>query len=77
MAKEKPIEELTYEKSLEELDNVLDSLEQGDRDLEETLVLYERGKQLLGHCRDLLDQAQLRVSELTFDGELNPMEDDS
>ena len=77
MAKEKAINTLTYEKSLQELDEVLSSLEQGDLDLEETLALYERGKGLLGHCRELLEQAQLRVSELTLDGKLNPMADDS
>jgi len=77
MAKEKPVEELTYEKTLQELDTVLETLEEGDRELEETLALYERGKKLLGHCRNLLDQAQLRVSELTHDGDIEPMEDNS
>ena len=77
MAKEKPVEELTYEKTLQELDTVLETLEEGDRELEETLALYERGKKLLGHCRDLLEKAQLRVSELTHDGDIEPMEDNS
>ena len=77
MAKQKPIEELTYEKSLQELDEVLSSLEAGDLDLEETIALYERGKQLLGRCRELLEQAQLRVSELSPEGKLDHLEDNS
>lgn len=77
MAKEKPVEALPYEKTLQELDTVLETLEEGDRELEETLALYERGKKLLGHCRDLLDKAQLRVSELMQEGDIEPIEDDS
>ena len=67
MAKSKPLADLPYEKSMVELEAVLEKLEEGDRDLQETLDLFERGRELMTHCRKLLEDAQLRVSELEKD----------
>ena len=67
MAKSKPLADLPYEKSMVELEAVLEKLEEGDRDLQETLDRFERGRELMTHCRKLLEDAQLRVSELEKD----------
>jgi len=78
MAKDKPTTKLSYEQALEELEKALESLEKGDRNLEETMALFERGKNLLNRCRDLLKQAELRVTELnTGDDKTKDLEDDS
>ncbi|MEJ2011845.1 MAG: exodeoxyribonuclease VII small subunit [Anaerolineales bacterium] len=65
MAKAKAVDELTYEQAFEELQVVVERLEAGDLPLEESLALFERGQALSARCSDLLEQAQLRLTELT------------
>ena len=40
------LDALSYEQAFEELKTVIDQLEAGDKPLEETLSLYERGQTL-------------------------------
>jgi exodeoxyribonuclease VII small subunit len=63
----KPIEELTYEQALVELETTVIALESGDHPLEDALSLFERGQALANHCADLLDKAELRVLQLSGD----------
>lgn len=69
---EKPaLDTLSYEQAFEELQTVIDQLEAGDKPLEETLALYERGQALYHHCTTLLDEAELKVQQLNEDGSLD------
>ena len=61
---------LTFEAALEELETTVNRLEQGDLALEEALALFERGQALVGYCNQKLEQAALRVEQLTEDGEI-------
>lgn len=68
---EKPsVETMTYEQAFEELQKTITSLESGDKPLEETLALYERGQALHKRCIDLLDKAELKIQQLAEDGGL-------
>jgi len=58
------IEDLTFEQAFEELEATVAKLEDGDLSLEETLALFERGQRLSAHCSRLLEQAELKVTEL-------------
>ena len=58
------IEELPFDKALEELREVVSRLEQGGLPLEESIALYERGAALHTHCAKLLDSAEARVQRL-------------
>lgn len=60
----KPVEELSYEEALAELEGVVDSLEDGQSPLEESMKLFERGQALAAHCSALLESAQLKVQKL-------------
>lgn len=60
----KPIEDLTYEESLAELEQIVESLEGEQNPLDESMKLYERGQALVTHCGALLDAAQLKVQKL-------------
>ena len=62
-------EELSYEQSVRELEDVIAALETTQISLEESLALYERGKELARRCAALLDQAELRLKTLSADGE--------
>lgn len=61
---EKEIEKLGYEQALAELEEIVQKLENQSLELETTLRLFERGKNLLAHCQKLLGQAELKVREL-------------
>jgi exodeoxyribonuclease VII small subunit len=74
MPKDTPVDELTYEKALEELETIVTALESGDHPLDEALALFERGQLLYQRCTELLDQAELKVKQLTEEGELKDFE---
>ncbi len=60
---------LSFEEALVELEQTVAQLESGNLTLEASLLLFERGQLLAAHCGRLLDEAQLRVEQLTDDGE--------
>lgn len=60
-----PIEQLTYEQAFSELEAIIATLESSQPALEEAVSLYERGQALALRCAALLDQAELRVQQLT------------
>lgn len=72
----KPVEELTFEEAFTELEETVRKLEAGGLTLEESLALYERGQALAARCNAQLDAAQLRIVQLTPDGEEIPFEVD-
>ena len=66
---EKPVEELTYEEALAELEGIVEALE-GDaspNSLEDSMKLFERGQALAIHCASLLEAAQLKVQKMIGD----------
>ena len=72
---EKPVEELTYEEALTELEGVVESLEGEQNPLEDSMKLFERGQALVAHCGSLLESAQLKVQKLVGDS-LVPFEEE-
>jgi exodeoxyribonuclease VII small subunit len=61
----------SYEAALQELEELVDSLESGQLPLDQLLTGYQRGAQLLKFCRDKLEavETQIKVLEGT---ELKP-----
>jgi len=64
------INELSFEQAFDQLEDVITRLESGELSLEESVTLYEQGKQLSARCQELLDSAELRVKKLAEDGTL-------
>ena len=62
-------EALPFEQALRELEEIVQKLEAGTLPLEETVSLYQQGRTLAEHCQHLLDVAELRVQQLTSNGE--------
>ena len=58
------IDDLTFEQAFAELEATVARLEGGDLSLEESLALFERGQRMSAHCSRLLEQAELKVTEL-------------
>ncbi len=65
--------DLTFEGAFEALETIVAQLESGDLSLEESVTLFERGRKLSAHCQTLLDQAELRISQLDDDGNMRAL----
>ena len=66
-AKHADIKEFSFERALKELESIVGRLEKGDVDLEDSIVIYERGEALKLHCERVLKQAEAKVERLTTD----------
>jgi exodeoxyribonuclease VII small subunit len=56
--------EVSFEQAQKELEQIVERLERGEADLDETLALWQRGEELYRLCRAKLDGAQGRIEEL-------------
>ena len=61
---EKPVEDLSYEEALAELDQVVSALESEQSQLEDAIKLFERGQALAERCGVLLEAAELKVKQV-------------
>ncbi len=62
------IEQLSFEAALTELESVVEKLEDGTLDLNQTVILYQRGRALAARCQHLLDAVELRIQQLVPGG---------
>jgi exodeoxyribonuclease VII small subunit len=69
---EKPKDLPDFEKALEELESLVEQLESGDLNLDQSLQQFKRGVELTRHCQGVLEQAQQTVEQL-----LDPQDEDS
>ncbi|MFH2204687.1 MAG: exodeoxyribonuclease VII small subunit [Elusimicrobiota bacterium] len=67
-AKSKKDEKIPFEKSLEDLEAIVEDLESGDKGLEESLTLFENGVKLSKELTTRLDEVKHRVEVLTKKG---------
>ena len=67
-----PVEELSFEDALKELEAVVHQLETGAATLDGSIALYERGNQLRARCAEWLDQAQARIEAIRLDADGRP-----
>lgn len=58
------IEELSFEQSVQQLESLVQQLESGDNALTDLVSRYERGVQLLRHSQQLLEAAELKITQL-------------
>ena len=57
-------ENLSFEQSITELETIVNSLEQGDLSLEDSMSLFERGLNLSHTSQDKLNQAEQKIQIL-------------
>jgi exodeoxyribonuclease VII small subunit len=69
---ERPVEELSFEEALKELESIVRHLEDGDVELERSIAIYERGAALKTHCEKKLQAAQLKVEKIVLNAEGKP-----
>ncbi|MEG3123543.1 exodeoxyribonuclease VII small subunit [Sphingomonas sp. GB1N7] len=66
---EPPVEDLSFEAALRELEQIVSRLESGDEPLDGAIALYERGDRLRLRCKERLDAAQARIEAIRTDAE--------
>ena len=65
-----------FEKSLRELEALVQKMESGELSLEESLQEFERGVQLTRQCQAALSVAEQRVKLLAADGSQTDFKED-
>lgn len=68
-------DDVNFERSLAELETLIEKMEAGDLSLEESLQAFERGVALTRDCQAALRRAELRVQALTETSEGLALED--
>ena len=72
MSDEIPVQKMSFEAALKELEQVVDRLDRGDASLDEAIALYERGAKLKKRCEDELARAEEKVARIVHDAEGRP-----
>lgn len=69
---DRPVDEMSFEEAMAELEQVLGQLERGDVALDDSIKLYERGAALKARCETKLKEAEEKVAAITLDADGNP-----
>jgi exodeoxyribonuclease VII small subunit len=72
VVKHTDIREMSFERALKELEAIVERLEKGAAELEESINIYERGEALKDHCERLLKQAEAKVEKITLNAAGEP-----
>jgi len=63
------IKKLDFEHAYQELESIVERMERGDQDLENSLQDFERGVALMKHCHGVLKDAEQKVDVLIKDND--------
>ena len=66
-----PLEKMTFEDAMKELEKLVDSLDKGDVSLDEAIAAYDRGSQLKDQCQKKLNEAKMKVETIQSSGDSN------
>ncbi len=64
-----------FEKSVSDLENLVDSMERGDLSLEQSLQQFEQGIALTRSCQQALDEAEQKVKILIEKNDKQQLQD--
>ena len=66
---------MTFEQSMQRLEQIVRAMERGDVPLEESLKLFQEGTALVESCGKLLDEAELQVKKIATAADGKPVEE--
>ena len=67
MSASKPIEKMTFEEAMQQMQEIVETMRRGELSLEDSA--YRRGKALSAHCDALLKEASEVVKKIEADNE--------
>jgi exodeoxyribonuclease VII small subunit len=68
----RPVKQLKFEEAMKRLDEIVEAMESGEIGIEESIARYEEAMTLAAHCRQILDQAELRIKKIQFNAAGQP-----
>ena len=68
-------ETMTFETSMQRLEQIVRIMERGDAPLEESLKLFQEGTELVRKCGQMLENAQLQVNKIIAAPDGSPVEE--
>lgn len=68
----KPVDGMSFEEAMAELEAVVGQLERGEVALDQSIALYERGAALKARCEVKLREAEEKVAQITLDANGTP-----
>ena len=69
-------EKMSFEASMERLEQIVRAMERGDVALEESLKLFQEGTELVRSCAKLLDDAQMQIQTVLTAPDGSPVLED-
>ena len=60
------IKKLSFEEAISELERIVEDLERGDIELEDSISIYERGVILKAHCEEKLKTAKMKIDKIVY-----------
>lgn len=67
---------MSFEASMERLEQIVRAMERGDVALEESLKLFQEGTELVRSCAKLLDDAQMQIQMVMTAPDGSPVMED-
>jgi exodeoxyribonuclease VII small subunit len=66
---------MTFEQSMQRLEQIVRTMERGDAPLEESLKLFQEGTDLVRSCGKLLEEAKMQVTKIMTAPDGSPVEE--
>ena len=66
---------MTFEQSMQRLEQIVRTMERGDAPLEESLKLFQEGTELVRSCGLLLEEARMQVTKIMTAPDGSPVEE--
>ena len=63
------LDQLNFEQAYQELETIVEKMERGEQELEQSLTDFERGVALMKHCHSVLKDAEQKVEILVKDND--------
>lgn len=57
-------DKLTFEQSMQRLEQIVRTMERGDAQLDESLKLFQEGTELVRSCEKMLSDAELKIKKV-------------
>ena len=67
---------LTFEQSMQRLEQIVRAMERGDVTLDESLKYFQEGTELVRTCAKLLDEAEMQIKMVTVGDDGTPVLED-
>lgn len=65
-------QKLSFEASMERIEQIVRAMEQGDVPLEESLKLFQEGTKLIADCSKQLEEAELEIKKVIKNADGTP-----